>query len=135
MDHSTTPINVLVAIGVSPSSERLLWRAVRLAQGLGGQLLAVHIHPPGAYSQVCDANVQWHLQQARDAGAQVSVIEGRDIAETLMQFGAEHGVTHLIMGQSDVSRWQEATRGSLVNKILRMRSGIDIYLAADEAAH
>ena len=126
-----TPVRVMVAIGINPSSDRLLRRAVKLAHGLGGELFAVHIHAPGQHSNVYESNVGWHLEQARQLGAHVHVIEATDVAAALVEQSRSHGITHLVIGQSDISRWQEALRGSIVNKILRYRSGIDLYIVTD----
>lgn len=134
MEHlePNRPVQVLVAIGINPDCGRLLGRAAALARALGGQLFAVHIHPPGHGTDITNANVEWNLQQARDLGAEVRIVEGRDIAEALISWGRENNVTHFVMGQSDISRWQEAVRGSVINRILRMHAGIDLYIVADE---
>ncbi len=130
---TTAVVRILVAIGINPSTDRLLRRAAKLASGLGGELLAVHIHPPGDSSNVYHANVDWHLQQARQMGAHVEVLYSRDVATALVEHARKHGVTHLVVGQSDISRWQEAVRGSIINRILRFRAGIDIYIVPDSS--
>ena len=121
----------MVAIGISPSTERLLFRAVRLTEGLNGDLHAVHIQPPGTHTTLYQANVEWHLQQARHLGAHVEILSAKDIAEALVAYARQHAVTHLVIGQSDISRWQEIRRGSIINRILRFRSGIDLYIVTD----
>jgi two-component system sensor histidine kinase KdpD len=127
----TVRVRVMVAIGINPHTKRLLLRAARLAEGLGGQLYAIHIQPSGAASHVYHANVEWHLQQARQLGAEILLVRADDIAAALVQAGRQHDITHLVLGQSDISRWQEALHGSIVNRILRFRSGIDIYIVTD----
>ncbi len=129
--EATTGVRIMVAIGISPNADRLVRRAAKLAQALRGELFAVHIHPPGKGTNVYHANVDWHLQQARQLGAHVEVVHARDIAAALVEQARKHNVTHLVLGQSDISRWQEAVRGSIVNRILRYRSGIDLYIVTD----
>lgn len=130
-------VRVLVGIGINPDSQRLLQTAFRLAQGLGGELLALHIQPPGNPTRLYRANLERHLQQARDLGARVEVISGHDIATTLVHYGRIHQVTHLVVGQSDVSRWHEVTRGSIVNRLLRLiqqqQAGIDLYVVTSSS--
>ena len=127
----TSGVRIMVAIGISPSTDRLIRRAAKLAQGLGGELFAVHIHTPGQGTNVYHANVDWHLEQARQLGAHVEVVHASDIAEALVAQSRKYKATHLVLGQSDISRWQEAVRGSIVNRILRFRSGIDLYIVTD----
>jgi two-component system, OmpR family, sensor histidine kinase KdpD len=127
----SSPVRVMVAIGINPSTERLLLRAAKLAQGLHGSLYAIHIHPQRKGSNVYHANVQWHLDQARRLGAVVEVVRSNDVAAALVKHARKHNITHLVMGQSDISRWQEVFRGSIINKIMRYRSGVDLYIVTD----
>ena len=125
------PVRVMVAIGISPTTDRLVRRAAKLAEGLGGALFAVHVHQPGEGTNVYHANVEWHLHQAREMGAQVEIVHATDIAAALVGQVRKHRITHLVLGQSDISRWQEAVRGSVINRILRYRSGVDLYVVTD----
>lgn len=126
------PMHVMVAIGINPHSQRLLEAAARLAQGLNATLLAVHIHPPGIAGSLYETNLEWHFELARALGADTDVIEGADVAATLVQHAQQRGVTHLVLGQSDVTRWHEIRQGSIVNRLLReiARQGaaIDLYI-------
>ena len=129
--EASSPVRIMVAIGINPNTQRLLLRAARLAHALGGQLFAVHIHAPGQASHVYHTNVEWHLDQARRLGAHVEVVRARDVAAALVQQARTHNITHLVLGQSDISRWHEAFKGSIINRILRHRSGIDLYIVTD----
>ena len=40
----------------------------------------------------------------------------------------ERQVTQLVLGQPARSRWEEILRGSIINRVLRMSSDIDIHL-------
>lgn len=135
--HRPTRVRVLVGLGINPDSQRLLQTAFRLAQGLGGELLALHIQPPGNPTRLYRTNLERHLQQARDLGARVEVVSGSDIATMLVRYGRAQGVTHLVVGQSDVSRWHEVTRGSIVNRLLRLiqqeQAGIDLYVVTSSS--
>jgi len=132
-------VRVLVAIGINPLGEPLLKRAARLAGALGGQLFALHVAPPGQSTSLYAANLAWHLKRARDLGARVEIVEGRDIAETMLRFARERRVTHIVLGQSDVSRWREIIRGSVVNRIQRMildqQLDIDLYIVMSRHGH
>jgi two-component system, OmpR family, sensor histidine kinase KdpD len=127
-----TAVRVLVAIGINPYSQRLLQTAARLAGSLDGQLLALHIAPPGKVTTLYEANLQRHFELARSLGAAVETVEGADIAATLVKHAQSRRVTHLVLGQSDVSRWREITRGTVNNRIQRLilngGGGIDLYI-------
>jgi two-component system sensor histidine kinase KdpD len=126
------PVRVLVALGINPHSQRLLLTAARLAEGLDGQLFAIHIEPLGQVTSLYEANRSRYLDRARELGAQVEIVKGHDVAMTLVDYAQAHRITHLVLGQSDVSRWREITRGSVINRILRMilsrQAPVDLYI-------
>ena len=132
LDDSTARVRVLVALGINTHSQSLLQTAARLAHGLNGDLIALHIAPGGQAASLYQTNLNWHLDQARELGAEVEIVEGEDIAATLVQQALSRRVTHLVVGQSDVSRWREITRGSVINRMMRMilsqRRHIDLYI-------
>lgn len=125
-------VRVLVALGINPHSQRLLQTAARLADGLDGDLLALHVAPPGNVTSLYESNLSWHIEYARDLGAQVTTVEDHDVVAALIAFAKAQRVTHLVLGQSDVSRWREITRGSVINRMLRtiarQQVGIDLYI-------
>lgn len=125
-------VRVLVGLGINPHSQRLLQTAARLANGLAGDLLALHVAPPGNVTSLYEANIAWQVEYARELGATVTIVEGRNIAATLIEFAKAQHVTHLVVGQSDISRWREITRGSVINRMQRMirqqQVGIDLYI-------
>jgi two-component system sensor histidine kinase KdpD len=126
------PASIMVAVGINPHSQRLLQVAARLARGLGGSLLAVHIRPPGTQASLYYTNIEWHFEQARALGAATHVLEGNDVVAMLVQYAQAHGVTHVVVGQSDVSRWHEVRHGSIINRLLRevaqRHAAIDVYV-------
>jgi two-component system, OmpR family, sensor histidine kinase KdpD len=129
---SRAAVRVLVAIGINPDSQRLLHTAARLAEGLGGELIAIHVQAGSDATSLYRANRDRHLQQARDLGATTEIVTGTDVAATLVRFARTRDVTHLVVGQSDISRWREVTRGSVVNRMLRLiqeeNAAIDLYI-------
>lgn len=138
VNRSAQPdVRVLVALGINPNSERLLRTAARLAHGLEGELLALHIAPPGSVASLYEANLKWHLDQARTLGAQVEIVQGSDVATALVEYAKAQRATHLVIGQSDVSRWREVTRGSVINRIQRMilrgNASIDLYIVTSSS--
>jgi two-component system, OmpR family, sensor histidine kinase KdpD len=58
-------------------------------------------------------------------------VRAKDVAAALVQQCREHNITHLVLGQSDISRWQEIIRGSIINRLMRYRTGVDLYIVTD----
>lgn len=124
---------IMVCVGFNPSSQRLIQRASYLAKAFGGELLAVHMRlddsaPPG-YQIMLEHN----LALARRLGARVLVERGSSLAEVLVQVAQANRVTHIVIGESARSRFEEVRRGSLVRQLLSASRGIDVYIVADPA--
>lgn len=124
--------SVMVAVGINPHSQRLLETAARLAAGLHADLIAVHIHVPGAQASLYRSNLQWQFEQAQALGAVTEELEGRDVAATLVAHARRRGTTLVVIGQSDVSRWYEMRHGTLATRVLheiaQHHAAIDVYV-------
>ena len=136
-DQPSTPwpgvVRVMVCVGYNPVSQRLIERASYLAKALHGELLAVHIRsdagaPPG-YQTMLEHN----MALARRRGARIVVERGSPLAEVIVRVAQANHVTHIVMGESARSRFDEVRRGSLVRQVLGGSRGIDIYIVADPA--
>ncbi|WP_308637921.1 histidine kinase [Paenibacillus silvisoli] len=57
----------------------------------------------------------------------------RKIPRTLVRFAEQNQVTRMVMGHSKHTRWQELWQGSIVNELLRITRGVDLFLVADSA--
>ncbi len=65
---------------------------------------------------------------AEDLGAEVIRTKSRDIAKTLVEIARERHVTQIVLGQPARSHWEEVIRGSIINRVLRLCTDIDIHL-------
>ena len=127
------PIRVMVCVGYNPTSQLLIRRAEQLASAFGGELLAVHIQPATSDVPGYQTMLAQNLTLARELGARVLIEHGTDIAMVLARVAQSNGVTHIVMGESARSRWEEIRTGSLVRQLLRASRGIDVYIVADPA--
>jgi two-component system sensor histidine kinase KdpD len=127
------PVRVMVCVGYNPTSQLLIRRAEQLASAFGGELLAVHIQPATSDVPGYQTMLAQNLALARELGARVLIEHGTDIAMVLARVAQSNGVTHIVMGESARSRWEEIRTGSLVRQLLRASRGIDVYIVADPA--
>ena len=127
------PVRVMVCVGYNPTSQLLIRRAEQLASAFGGELIAVHIQPATSDVPGYQTMLAQNLALARELGARVLIEHGTDIAMVLARVAQSNGVTHIVMGESARSRWEEIRTGSLVRQLLRASRGIDVYIVADPA--
>ncbi len=138
---------VLVGFDARPHTRQVIRDAWRLAHGLHAELLAVSIQPEGypafmskligllkyrggakRHREAALQALEEHATLAEDLGAEVIRTSSRDIAKKLVEIARERHVTQLVLGQPARSHWEELLRGSIINRVLRLSTEIDIHL-------
>ena len=138
---------VLVGFDARPHTRQVIRDAWRLAHGLHADLIAVWIQPEGylaftskligwlkygrdvkKHREAAQRQLEAHALLAEDLGAEVIRTKSRDIAKALVEIARERQVTQIVLGQPARSRWEEILRGSIINRVLRLSTDIDIHL-------
>ncbi len=138
---------VLVGFDARPHTRQVIRDAWRLAHGLHADLIAVYIQPAGyigwtshivrffkfgmdttSHQEEAKRLLDAHIQLAEDLGAQVIRTQSNDIARELVKIAKEHQITQIVLGQPARSWWEEALRGSIVNRLLRLSTEMDIHI-------
>ena len=132
----TWPIaeRILVGIGPSPSSARLVRGAKRLAERLRAQWIAVWVElPEDARLPQRDRDRIWEtLRRAEELGAETVQLAGSDAATELIAYARQRNVSKIVVGKPHGSRWREILFGSVREKLQRSDAGIDIFVLARE---
>jgi two-component system sensor histidine kinase KdpD len=121
-----------------PLSRVLLRKASRIAGRLNSDWFCVYVQMPHERADRIDSTLQRHLvdniQLAQSLGAEVVKLEGRDVAATLSRFARERGVTMAIVGETRRSRLYRLRHGSIVDRLMTARAGLDVLVVsgADE---
>ncbi|MDX1933670.1 MAG: universal stress protein [Capsulimonadales bacterium] len=120
---------IMVCLSPTQSSLRLLRRGWRIAQRLKGSIVAVYVEsrPPNAREQEILRN---DFALADRLKIPVTTLHG-DIATELIRYARENGITQIVLGHSDRSRWQEFVKGSIINRITRELRSVDILIIAN----
>ncbi|HEY6408070.1 MAG TPA: universal stress protein, partial [Ktedonobacteraceae bacterium] len=138
---------VLVGFDHRPHTRQVIRDAWRLAHGLHADLIAISIQPEGylaftskligllkyggeakQHREAALRRLEEHAVLAEDLGAEVIRMSSSDIARTLVQVAHERHVTQLVLGQPARSHWEELIRGSIINRVLRLSTDMDIHL-------
>lgn len=121
---------LLVAIGPSPLSERLVRAARRLATSVDAEWIALYVETPDhlRLSQAARDRVRQALHLAEELGAAIVTLPGATIAETMVRYARQHNVTKIVAGKPLRSRWQEWLHGSVIDQIIRTSGDIDVYV-------
>jgi two-component system sensor histidine kinase KdpD len=127
---------LLVAVGASPFSERLIRLTRRAAAASHGSWIAVHVDTGAPAAPAAAARLESNLTLARNLGAEVVLTCGANVVEALLRVAREHHVTQIIVGKPVVHPLVDwIIGGSLVSKLVRQSGEIDIHVVrADKSA-
>jgi two-component system, OmpR family, sensor histidine kinase KdpD len=122
---------IAVAVRAEQRDARLIRRGARIAQRLKADLIVVHVKSRAYEAAALD--VLNELEGlTREFGGSWQVLEGTQVASSLVTFLRREDATQIIVGESHRSRWQEIVSGSVIQEIMRRTHGIDVYVIADE---
>ena len=128
---------LLVCISSSPLSERLVRTTRRLAVRLNAEWIAAYVETPNHPNlpQADQNRVTQTLQLAESLGAQAVRLNGRSVAETVVNYALSRNVTRLVAGKPLRPRWRELLQGgSLIDQIVRLSQDLDVYVISSTAA-
>jgi two-component system sensor histidine kinase KdpD len=125
---------LLVCVGPSPMSPRLVRAARRLAAGLRAPWVAVHVESPTAppLTEADQERLNHTLALAFQLGAETVTLSGTNAAEEIVRYARDRNVTRIIVGKSLQPRWKEFLRGSLVYELTRRSGDIDVYVTSGD---
>ncbi len=124
MECAVIPEKVMVCMASRGSAKKILRVGARIAGRLAnGDWVAAYVETPkeepGRISPEAYSALQQNISFAETLGAKVVKLKGTNVADELLKYAREHGITHVIFGQSARSRWQILLRGSVINRFLR----------------
>jgi two-component system sensor histidine kinase KdpD len=124
---------VLVAVTGAPGTEALIRRAARMAQRTHGELLGVHVRSDdGLTGNGRSDAVERHRKLLTDLGGEYHEVVSSDIAAALAELARVENCTQLVLGASHRSRWDVLTRGSVINRVIRLSGPIDVHVISQE---
>src|SRR5262245_58869743 len=127
-----TSDRILVCVGASPASERLIRATKRIAEGLHASWAAAHVEVLGA-PPLADKDrdrVESHLRLAEALGGEVVRLAGRTVASALLDHARSTNVTRIVAGKPTHSRWRDLVRGSLLDALIRGSGSIEVHVIA-----
>jgi two-component system sensor histidine kinase KdpD len=135
-DHVHGGERLLLVIGPDPSSAVLVRRGRRVADYLRAECLAVYVSTTTDFRELTPAQreaLQRHLNFARGLQIETRVLQGTDIAATIVNNARLHGVTQIFLtrqGKSVAGSWFGQ---GLVQKIVNLARDMQVTVVADRS--
>lgn len=127
--------SILVCVYYGPNGERLIRRGHRLAEMLDCPLyvLTVDKRPYDEF----DAEKLTYIEQWKELCEVLGVDrfilkdnETRSSVKAIKEVAHKYNITQVVIGEAPQNRWEEITKGSFVNVLLRELLFIDIHIVA-----
>jgi len=125
---------LLVAVGPSAGSARVVRTGARMAARLHAEWMAVFVETP-ATANLADADraeVWKNLRLAETLGATTLTVPAEDVADTLLELARARNVTRLIVGRPRPRRWP--LRRSIGHALLERDAVVDLVFVPGDAA-
>lgn len=125
--------SILVCVYYGPNGERLIQRGCKIANMLDCPLYILTIDPKPfdeLDAEKSDYISRWQeLAEKHNADAFIlKDNEKRPVTKVIAEVAREKHTTQIILGQTAQSRWEEITKGSIINVLLREIPFIDLHL-------
>ncbi|MGA3326368.1 MAG: histidine kinase [Terriglobia bacterium] len=133
-DFGSPTDRILVYVTEHPSTAMLIRRGKRVADYLQADCFAVFVHGgfdskpfPAAKREA----VERHLTFARNLHIETRVLQGQDIAITLLDFARLHNITQLFMVRPQYSPWEGFIGRNLIHRIVRDAHDMQVTIVAE----
>lgn len=124
-----TADRLLVCVGPSPTTQRVIRTAKQMAVALDAAWMAVCVEKTGiAANPAARHRIADHLRLAARLGAETVTLTGSDVPQTILDFARTHNVTKIFIGKSHVPRWKRLFARGVVDELLDTSGDIDVYV-------
>ena len=129
--------HILVCLSSSPSNERIVRMAGKMAQAFSGSLTALYVQTPGYADMNAEDTVrlQANMRLAQQFGAEIITTHGEDAATQIAEYARLSDVTKIVIGRSGAQRrhfWSEPT---LTERLIALAPEVDIHIIPDVEAY
>jgi two-component system sensor histidine kinase KdpD len=137
VEASANQSRVMVCLSSgSPTGSTRVRKGSRLAGRFSGDWFVVFVETPQEAPDQIESEAQRLLMAnsdlAREMGAEVVRLRGRDPVAALLEFARSHRVGHIVVGRSRRSMWWQQLGRSIPIRLVREASGLDVHVVATE---
>src|SRR6059058_5830551 len=138
-EHAIGPVwpvaeRVLVCVGPSPLSARLVRAGRRLAAQLEAPWVVAYVETP-AHRSLGDedrARVAQTLRLAESLGAETITLTGTRMSDEILAYAGTRNVSKIVIGKPTRGFWRRVFFGSIVDALVRGSGEIDIYVISGD---
>lgn len=128
--HTTE--RVLVSISSSPRAGKVIRYGARIAQRYKCEFYVISIESKGFFNKGFSEDdwkvIKEHEELAKNLGADVFRLKGKNVPKKILEFAAEKRITQIVLGHSSRSLFTRLFKGSVINKIIEHSKETEIRI-------
>jgi two-component system sensor histidine kinase KdpD len=128
---------ILVYVTADPSSAMVIRRAKRMADYLQADCVAVAVHRRVDLQDLSVAEreaIERHLNFARHLHVEARLLEGENVAESLVEFARRNGVTQLFLARPKEKGLRTIVGRTLAQEIVQLARDMQVTIVAEREA-
>ena len=125
---------ILVLVTAHPETAMVIRRAKRVSDFLGAECFAVAVQPTGDLSGLAAADreaIERHLNFARNLHIETRILEGDDVASTLVDFGRRNQVTQIFLTRPRRKAWSPVLSRDPAQRVIGLAKDMLIVIVSD----
>ncbi len=122
-----TQERLLVCLTPKSDAARMIHRAYLTCQRFHGALFAAHVRGRTLDSE-SQAALDRNFKIAREAKAEVVLLDGDDEVTTIIDFARRERITQIYIGHSPVPEWRARFTRTIADRLIQASEGIDVKL-------
>lgn len=127
-------LHLLVAVGPSPNSGKLLRWAKTLSYSMGANILALYVETLQKLTPKAREQLDKNIKLAKQLGIKFRIITNNDIVKAIVDFAQKENVTHIIVGKTRFRDTLSIFRlGNFVSKLIQYSGNIDVYILGSDS--
>ncbi len=127
---------ILVCLSSSPSNQKVIDAAARMAEAFHAVLSAIYVKPAN-YDTLPESDrfrLQNNIKFAEQNGATITTIIGNDVPFQIAEYAHISGITKIVMGRSGARKQHFWSRPPLTEQMILNAPDVDIYIIPDSSA-
>ena len=125
---------ILVLVTANPKTAMVIRRAKRVGDFLGAECFAVTVQPTGDLTGLAMADrdaMERHLNFARNLHIDTRILEGDDVASTLVDFGRRNQVTQICLTRPRRKAWSLALSRDPAQRVISLARDMLVVIVSD----
>ena len=125
--------HILVGLSSSPSNEKIILTAYKMAKAFNGTLTAIYVQTEDldTMNEVDKERLQNNISIAEKLGAKIITITGENVPFQISEYARLSNVTKIVVGKSSSNKRSLIKRQSLVDQLMSLVTNIEMYIIPD----